>query len=107
MRPRLRPGCASDTAVPAGIVRELVADHWPDRAISGADSFSPSIASTEVCSPSTPSGKSAMLQAITADPPVSRAKRSVAAYPGRNEPKPKVSRSGKRVVRKVLDDRDD
>ena len=47
------------------------------------------------------------LQAIKANPPVRRAKRTVAADPSRNEPKPKVSGSGKRVVRKVVDDRDD
>jgi hypothetical protein len=47
------------------------------------------------------------LQAIKANPPVGRAKRTVAADPCRNEPKPKVSENGKRMVRKVVDDRDD
>jgi len=47
------------------------------------------------------------LQAIKANPPVRRAKRTVAADPSRNQPKPKVSGGGKRVVRKVVDDRDD
>jgi hypothetical protein len=47
------------------------------------------------------------LQAIKVNPPVRRAKRTVAADPSRNEPKPKVSGSGRRVVRKVIDDDDD
>jgi hypothetical protein len=47
------------------------------------------------------------LTAITANRPVRRAKRMIAADPSRNEPKPKVSGRGKRMVRKVVDDRDD
>jgi hypothetical protein len=47
------------------------------------------------------------LQAIRANPLVRRAKRTSAADPSRNEPKRKVSGSGTRVVRKVVDDRAD
>jgi len=47
------------------------------------------------------------LQANKANPPVRRAKRTVAADPSRNDPKPKVSGSDKRVVRNVFDDCDD
>ena len=47
------------------------------------------------------------LEAIKANPPVRRAKRTVAADPCLNEPRPKMPASGKRAVRKVLDDRDD
>jgi len=47
------------------------------------------------------------LQAIKGNPPVRRAKRTVAADPSRNEPKPKVSGNGRRVVRKVVNDCDD
>ena len=58
------------------------------RSLTGAESFGPSIASTEVCSPSAPSGKSAMLIGSL-----------------RKHPRPCFR--GKRVVRKVVDDRDD
>ncbi len=47
------------------------------------------------------------MQAIKANPADRRAKRTVAADPTRNQPKPKESGGGKRVVRKVVDDRDD
>jgi hypothetical protein len=47
------------------------------------------------------------LQAIEVDPPARRAQRTVAADPRRNEPRPKASERGKRVVRKGVDDRDD
>jgi hypothetical protein len=47
------------------------------------------------------------LKAIKANPLARRARRTVAADPVRNEPQPKVAGSGKRVVRKVVDDRDD
>jgi hypothetical protein len=49
----------------------------------------------------------AWLQAIKANPPVTRARRTVTADPIHNEGQLKVSASGKRVVRKVVDDRDD
>ena len=47
------------------------------------------------------------LQSIKANPLDRRAKRTVATDPNRNEPEPKVSGGGKRVVRKVADDHDD
>jgi hypothetical protein len=47
------------------------------------------------------------LQAIKDNPPVGRAKRTVAADPRRNEPKSKVPGGGKRAVRIIIDDRDD
>jgi len=46
-------------------------------------------------------------QTIKANPPARRTKRTIAADPSQNEPKPKLSGGGKRVVRKVVDDRDD
>jgi hypothetical protein len=49
----------------------------------------------------------AWLQAIKVSPPVRRAKRTVAADPSWNEPKPNVSGGGRRVVRKVVDECDD
>jgi len=47
------------------------------------------------------------LQAIKANPPARRTKRTTAADPSQNEAKPKLAGRGKRVVRKVVDDRDD
>jgi hypothetical protein len=47
------------------------------------------------------------LQSIKAEPPARRGRRSVATDPGRNEPEPKVSGGGRRVVRKSLDERED
>jgi hypothetical protein len=43
------------------------------------------------------------LQAIEANPPARRPKRTISADLGWNEPKPKVSGGGKRVVREVVD----
>jgi hypothetical protein len=47
------------------------------------------------------------LHAIKANPPARRTKRTTAADPSQNEAKPKVAGGGQRVVRKVVDDRDD
>jgi hypothetical protein len=47
------------------------------------------------------------LQATEANPPTRRPKRTISADPSWNEPKPKVSGSGRRAVRKVVDDDDD
>ena len=47
------------------------------------------------------------LQAIKANLPVSHTQRTIAADPSQNEPKPKLSCGGQRVVRKVVVDRDD
>jgi hypothetical protein len=47
------------------------------------------------------------LQAIKANLLARRAEWTIAADPSRNEPKPKLAGGDKRVVRKVVDDRDD
>jgi hypothetical protein len=47
------------------------------------------------------------LKATKANPPARRSKRTVSADPNWNEPKPKVSGSGRRAGRKVVDDDDD
>jgi hypothetical protein len=44
------------------------------------------------------------LQAIEANPPVRRAKRTAATDPSRNEPNPRTSGGGRRVIRKLVGD---
>jgi hypothetical protein len=44
------------------------------------------------------------LQAIEANPPVRRAKRTAATDPSRNEPNPRASGGGRRVIRKLVGD---
>jgi hypothetical protein len=47
------------------------------------------------------------LQSIKADPPARRDKRTIVTNPGRNEPRPRVSGGGRRVVRKAVDEDED
>jgi hypothetical protein len=47
------------------------------------------------------------LQAIKANPPARSTKRATAADPSLNEAKPELAGASKRVVREVVDDRDD